>query len=137
MTNLHLKTRYLLFLLSIILATGYVFFSFNPSLYTFYPKCGFHSLTGFDCPGCGSQRAIYDLLHGDIVAAISHNLLLVLCLPGFILYCFFKASALYTGREMPFNPLLYKSTPYIICFLVLLFWVVRNLPFSPFNYLAA
>ncbi len=38
-------------------------------------------LTGFECPGCGSQRAIHSLLHLDIAAAFRFNALLVLSLP--------------------------------------------------------
>ena len=29
-------------------------------------KCTFKLLTGYDCPGCGSQRALHAMLHGDI-----------------------------------------------------------------------
>ena len=37
---------------------------FNPEESSFFPPCLFHSATGLKCPGCGSQRAIYLLLHG-------------------------------------------------------------------------
>lgn len=30
----------------------------------FSPKCMFHSLTGWDCPGCGSQRAFHAIANG-------------------------------------------------------------------------
>lgn len=32
--------------------------------------CSFKSLTGFDCPGCGNQRALIALLQGDIKASV-------------------------------------------------------------------
>ena len=38
-------------------------------------------MTGAWCPGCGSLRAVNDLTHGDVLAAASSNLVLVLALP--------------------------------------------------------
>lgn len=46
-----------------------------------FPACLFRSITGLLCPGCGSQRALHDLLHGHIAEAFSHNALMVLTLP--------------------------------------------------------
>ena len=42
---------------------------FDPEL-PWMPKCVFHALTGWDCPGCGSQRAIHALLHGRVVCLL-------------------------------------------------------------------
>jgi hypothetical protein len=36
---------------------------------------------GFGCPGCGGLRAVNDLTRGDVAAAVSSNLLLVLLMP--------------------------------------------------------
>lgn len=46
-----------------------------------YPACPFHWATGWQCPGCGSQRAMHDLLHLRVAEAFGHNALLVLSLP--------------------------------------------------------
>ena len=43
--------------------------------------CPWKLLTGFDCPGCGTLRAVNDLTHGDLVAAASSNLLFVVAVP--------------------------------------------------------
>ena len=42
-----------------------------------YGYCPFLLITGRPCPGCGGLRAGNDLAHGDIVAAVSSNLLAV------------------------------------------------------------
>lgn len=46
-----------------------------------YPRCAFKLVTGLDCPGCGSQRAIHALLHGDIASAWRCNAMLLVGIP--------------------------------------------------------
>lgn len=36
-------------------------------------RCPFKALTGYDCPGCGSQRAFQALLRSDLAAAWGYN----------------------------------------------------------------
>lgn len=57
-------------------AAAAVFF-LNPATHHFYPVCQFHRLTGLNCPGCGMTRAVYALLHGEFLAALRDNALLV------------------------------------------------------------
>lgn len=49
------------------------------------PKCPFKFLTGLSCPGCGFQRALHALLHGQIHTAVSYNYWFVYAMP----YAFF------------------------------------------------
>lgn len=37
------------------------------------PRCGFKSLTGIPCAGCGSSRAMMSLSRGEIAAALQYN----------------------------------------------------------------
>jgi hypothetical protein len=46
-----------------------------------YPPCLLKRLTGIDCPGCGGTRAVYSLLHGDVVGAVDHNILALVVVP--------------------------------------------------------
>ncbi|QQR85410.1 MAG: DUF2752 domain-containing protein [Flavobacteriales bacterium] len=46
-----------------------------------YPSCPFRFFTGWDCPGCGSQRSVHELLHGHFQTAWGHNAFLLLALP--------------------------------------------------------
>jgi Protein of unknown function (DUF2752) len=39
---------------------------FSHSLQTFMLPCPFKKLTGIDCPGCGFQRSVFALFHGDL-----------------------------------------------------------------------
>lgn len=38
-----------------------------------YPRCIFFRLTGWECPGCGTLRALHALTHGDLPAAWGFN----------------------------------------------------------------
>ncbi len=57
-----------------------IYFYFDPSD-NFFPRCPFLSLTGYQCPGCGSQRAIHALLHGDMATAWHFNAILLVFIP--------------------------------------------------------
>ena len=85
---------------------------------------------GFSCPGCGGLRAVNDLTHGDVGAALSSNLLLVVAMPLAVV-----ALALWTadrwrgtaptvpwGRLRPLVPVLVVA--------VVAFTVARNLAFG-------
>jgi hypothetical protein len=113
-------------------AAIFVFF-FNPAspANQWFPKCPFRLLTGMQCPGCGSTRAFYQLLHLHPLAAFKLNPLMVLTLP-FIVYGFlgFTRSAL-MGRPQRrlFIPPIYL---WAWLFLLIFFWVFRNTPWYPF-----
>lgn len=62
-------------------AAALLYYLFDPVASRWAPQCLFHRLTGLDCPGCGSQRMLHALLHGDLAAAWRHNALAVCLLP--------------------------------------------------------
>lgn len=60
-------------------AAAYVRFA-DPASAGVYPPCPSRVVLGLDCPACGGLRGSHDLLRGDVVAALDHNLLLPLWL---------------------------------------------------------
>lgn len=62
-------------------AGAVILYRFDPTAYHFYPPCVFHSLTGLQCPGCGTTRALYHLLHGDVAGAFRLNAMLFAVAP--------------------------------------------------------
>jgi hypothetical protein len=56
-----------------IVAAGAVLFAFDPATTAWFPGCPFRAVTGWNCPGCGSLRALHALLHLDLVAALRAN----------------------------------------------------------------
>lgn len=69
----------------LIIIAVLIYSYFDPESSILFPKCPWLSLTGTQCPGCGSQRAIHALLHGDIVSAWHYNALLILSIPYIII----------------------------------------------------
>lgn len=88
-----IKRRHLVFFILCIIFLGLIYFFIDPSIYHM-PRCPFYSLTGYQCPGCGSQRALHALLHLNIPTAFTYNPLMVISLPyvllGFMLNFFNK-----------------------------------------------
>lgn len=114
---------------------GFLLFNFNPALEPFYPPCPFHLLSGLYCPGCGSLRACHQLLHGNLRGAFGLNPLLVVTLP-FMAYSFIsKASAIMGGRPLPV-PFIRPVWIWLLFWIIMAFWVLRNLPYYPFSLLA-
>lgn len=53
----------------------------DPHVAGSWGTCPFLALTGLPCPVCGGLRAVNDLTHGDVLAAVGSNLLVVAVLP--------------------------------------------------------
>ena len=112
-----------------------LFFVLDPAKHNLFPRCLFNSITGYYCPGCGSQRAVHSLLHLDIAGVVSQNFLFI---PAFMLILYHYTYPLLNGKfkwKLP-NIFYFKNTPWIIFGVVIIFWVLRNLPFYPFSVLA-
>ncbi|MER7398989.1 DUF2752 domain-containing protein [Streptomyces sp. NPDC000151] len=69
------------------------------------PRCPFNAMTGLLCPACGGTRMVYDLLHGDLPAALHDNAALLLL--GAPLAAYVGGRLLYEGlrgRRYRFRP---------------------------------
>ena len=108
------------------LGSGAVLFLFDPAKHGFYPICLFHSLTGWNCPGCGATRAAYQLLHGHLLRALHDNALFILTLAALA-----AQGAWFVTQKIRNRPVAFKAPPKVLwAFLViaLAFTVLRNLP---------
>jgi hypothetical protein len=117
-------------LLALALTATTLLFCFDPSSYDFYPTCLFHKATGMYCPGCGSLRALHQLLHGHFSAAFHFNPILVLSLP--LCGCL---AGLYSFRMTHNQTARARVSPkwiWIGLSIILAFSIWRNLPGSPF-----
>jgi hypothetical protein len=114
------------------MGTAAILFLFDPSKNNFYPICQFHLLTGLYCPGCGATRASYQLLHGNLLAALHDNALYVAALAALAV-----RGVWFLKRKMYHQPVRFFIPPYALWFflgIALVFVVLRNLP--EFSWLA-
>ena len=119
--------RYLftIVVVTVVIAAVVVYLLFDPLQSAFFPRCPFYMLTGFKCPGCGSQRVIQSLLNGDIVAAWHYNAFMLLSLPVIVLYCY--AEVMRTRRPALYIRLNSQAAIWGIFAVVVLWWVARNI----------
>ncbi|NDV68071.1 DUF2752 domain-containing protein [Dysgonomonas sp. 25] len=118
----------ILFLLVAVVLVALLYL-FNPATEGFFPQCPFHYFTGLDCPGCGTQRAFHSLLHLEIGQALSYNPLFVFSIPYLLVGFYFE----YLGGKERFprvRRLLFgRKAIILILGIILLYWVLRNMPY--------
>jgi hypothetical protein len=121
-------------MLSITVAIVMLHF-FDPASSGLFPPCPLRYLTGWYCPGCGSLRALHQLLHGNLRAAWTLNPLTVLLLPflvyGMASYVFYEVRRQHLPRL--FLPAIWIR---LLCAIIVLFGIARNIPLHPFDLLA-
>lgn len=118
------KTVYIIGI-AVLLLLLIVYGVFDPSETAIFPKCPFFLLTGLKCPGCGSQRAIHQLLTLHPGEAFRYNAFMVLAIP---LIIFLLAAEVFRERWPRLAVL--GSSPVLswtIVAAVLLWWLLRNL----------
>lgn len=96
------------------------------------PVCPTKALLGIDCPGCGSLRMLYSLMHGNIMAAARFNALglaaVVLLVWAYLAWTYGRI----TGRRIR-SWQHGRWTAAVTLGLVTVWFVVRNIPFPPFS----
>jgi hypothetical protein len=96
------------------------------------PVCPTKALFGIDCPGCGSLRMIYSLLHLDVVSAVRYNAVgmvaVLLLVWAFVAWTYSRV----VGRRVISWQHLRWSAPAALA-VTLAWFVVRNLGFGPFS----
>lgn len=97
------------------------------------PGCVFRSWTGFLCPGCGATRAVHALIHADPVTALRMNALFVLGMPVLPVLMWRLLKPLPAILETLVRPI---ARPWLWLGLYVGFGVARNLPYTPFTWLA-
>lgn len=109
-----------------LLAGGVVFYALvDPASARFIPKCIYHTLTGWECPACGTQRAFHALLQGEFDQAVRYNPFIILLSPYLLalLYTTLSKSTL----AARWRPTLQHPVIIAICFIITIaWWIFRN-----------
>ena len=107
----------------------------DPSEAGVWPPCPSRVLLGIDCPGCGGLRGTHDLLRGDVVAAMDHNLLVpvILAVAGLALALWLLPLVGRPARRLA--PPRWLATAAVV--VVTAFTVLRNLPVPALEWLGS
>lgn len=83
----------------------------------------FRTLTGHNCPGCGSQRMLHALLHGDFAAAWGYNAFLLIMLPVIVVMIYLE----FRAERFPRLYSAFHSLAAVIILLsaILIWWIIR------------
>lgn len=104
--------------------------TYNPNGNIYFPKCPFRELTGYKCPGCGSQRAIHYLLNFNILNAIKENTILVLSIPYILTGMVFDLIKQPNDKTLKWRKRLFGQKAIVIILIIIIaFWILRNITF--------
>ena len=96
------------------------------------PVCPTKALLGIDCPGCGSMRMLYSLMHGNLSAAARFNAMglvaVALLVWAYVAWTYGRLK----GRRIK-SWQHQRWAPAVTLGLTLAWFVVRNIPFPPFS----
>jgi len=108
----------------VVFLIAFYYFS-DPYTSRFMPQCVFHRVTGLQCVGCGSQRMIHMLLHGDVAGAFRANAFAFMSMP-------FMVFLVWVDLHRVSHPVLYRRiytmTLAVIAGVLLIVWfIIRNI----------
>ncbi|WP_084345557.1 DUF2752 domain-containing protein [Rhodococcus sp. 1163] len=124
--DLRTGTRAPLAIGGLAVAAGALLYIRDPRTSTYLP-CPIHAVTGLWCPGCGTTRALGDLVRGDLQSALTTNALaVVLVLVGVVVWGVWlraRARGMVFGIRRPPTWLFVASVAVVVAFTIL-----RNIP---------
>lgn len=111
------------------LGISYYFFGRYTGLYI---PCVFHLVTGLYCPGCGVTRMSIALIEGDVIRAFQNNGAVLILMPFFIFEFFWYFYNYVQGKHKKMSKI-HTFVVYVVLSVLILFGILRNLPY--FEYL--
>lgn len=112
-----------------LIGLWFLFRYYNPYEHNFFPKCPIYVSTGYQCPGCGTQRALHFLTNFEISKALHENFLLIVSIPyllfGFIVEYLPTSKFRETVRKRFYG----WTAAWVAFVLIIGWWVVRNIVF--------
>ncbi|UIJ34475.1 DUF2752 domain-containing protein [Allobranchiibius sp. GilTou73] len=103
----------------------------DPHQHGSWGMCPLYALTGIYCPGCGGLRAVNDLTNGNLRAALSSNVFVVLLMP--VVVGWWLTALRNRWRGVPSAPFARQHATvltYVIGAVAVIFMIVRNTPWG-------
>ena len=124
----------------ILVGVGVPLLSITGAIFLYHVKipipCPLYRLFHIYCPGCGSGRAAVQILHLHFFKAFQFNPLFVIFLPFLLYYILHQYLSFVFGfKKLPlYHP--GRKTTWAVALVIILFFILRNIPFFPFTLLA-
>lgn len=114
-----------IFVVIILVIMGYYFFLNPYEQEYFFISCPFYKITGFQCSGCGSQRAFHEILHLNFKEAFHQNALVIF---GNLYFSLIFFTSFHQEKFAKLRQFLIGNKTILILFIiVILFGIFRNL----------
>lgn len=126
---------YLTILIPFSILGIYLLYNNSPLQSSIYPSCPVYSLAKLHCPGCGTARALHDLVHFRLLEAIDHNPMTIFFTPIIIYSIGAYFVREFFGKRLP-EPFKRARSVRILLVVIIVFTILRNIPYSPFTILA-
>ena len=91
----------------------------------YFPRCLIRQITGFDCPGCGTQRAIHAILHGRWAQAWHYNAALFFAIP--LIALLLAADAMRNNHPRLHSLLTGRPATTLLILAIAAWWIGRNI----------
>ena len=101
------------------------------------PSCPIKALTGRDCPGCGTGRALAELSHLNILKAFDQNALSTTLMLGLICYGLGTGLSIFQLPVLRGGKLISIFTPISVAAIFVIFWLARTASWPIGEYLAS
>lgn len=106
-----------------------LYFFVDPSKSAYLLKCPLKLTTGYECAGCGVQRAFHELLHFRFLEAFKYNPLFVISIPILLVVLIINLS-----KNETFKPALNrffgsKIFIFLVLIIVFVFSLLKNTDF--------
>lgn len=106
-----------------------LYFFVDPSKSAYFLKCPLKLTTGFECVGCGVQRALHELLHFRFLEAFKFNPLFVISIPILLIVVVINLSKNETLKQILKRFFGSKIFIFLVLIIVLLFSLLKNTDF--------
>ena len=81
-----------------------LYFFIDPSKSGYFLKCPLKTITGYECAGCGVQRAFHELLHFRLLEALKLNPLFVISAPVLLMLLLMMRPLVFGAQCTSFAP---------------------------------
>lgn len=114
-----------------------LYYFYNESASGWSIQCTFYQVTGLQCPGCGGQRALHYLLHGNFATALRYNALFVIFIPFFIYLYIILIKVYGLNQQIYIDNFLFSGKfGWSVLIVAVSFFILRNISCQPFLFLS-